>query len=280
MADIDISPKPTKPPARARKAEEAPISTLLFGTSNSGKTRTIAELLMRGEYIFMLHCGLGGPGTKTIREYLATRVSGPAKVQSIMDEQFRWFKPRDVEDLQEFSEEGLPWIKGALADDDFCDKLSVLVIEEFNSAQSMYERSLTPTEGRIPRQSMTKKADKDAGSSGAYAHYGDLKMGTEYFIDGIFQIPLKQVWTCHESHNVQAINKAGDLGPWLQTKAVLGLVGAVTYSVRTFHKPVGYGKYTYLYQFAESPYNKAQIEGCPTEMPAEPAKLWDLLDPK
>ena len=271
---------------KAKTADESPSAVLLWGATGSGKTRTIAELIRRGETIIMLHFGLGLPGVKTIKSYLRTFYE-QTKMQALIDERFRQVKISSATIFDDLTSKGLDWIENPILKDepDFFSALTCLVVEEFNGAQGLYERDLVPTKGTIPRQTLTRKADESTGSDGSYGHYANLKMGTEYIVSQMLEIPLKHVWTCHENSNLQAVNKSGDLGPWIQTRAVIGFVGAFAYSIRTkVKRPIGKvaagtpnGGYVYNYGFRESIFSKAQIENCPSEMPADPSKLWDMI---
>ena len=261
---------------------KTPASVLLFGSPGSGKTRTIAELLMRDEVILMLHCGLGLPGESAIREYLRSRLSSEEAAEKRIREQLRLVRVDNIDKLSKLSNEKLEWIEKVLKNEkDFLTSLTTLVVEEFNGAQSTIERYLVPMIGGFPRQTKIRTRDVEAGTEGTYGHYADLKMITEYVTTELLSIPLRQVWTAHESAKLKAVNDVGDLGPWIQTKAVIGLVGAFSFCVRTKVKRGFLNEPDkYLYGFKDSIFTKAQKEGCPPEMDADPIKLWDLIEGK
>ena len=261
---------------------KTPVAVLLFGSPGSGKTRTVAELLMRDEVLLMLHCGLGLPGESAIRNYLRTRLSSEEAVEKQIKERLRIVRVDNIDKLSKLSNNGLAWIEDVLKNEkDFLTSLTTLVVEEFNGAQSTIERYLVPMIEGFPRQTKTRTRDTDAGTEGTYGHYADLKMITEYVTTKLLSIPLRQVWTAHESAKLKAVNDVGDLGPWIQTKAVIGLVGAFSFCIRTkvkrgvFKEPD-----KYLYGFKDSIFTKAQKEGCPPEMDADPIELWNLIEGK
>ena len=262
---------------RAKKAEDIKPAVLLFGAPGSGKTRTIAELLNREKYVLMLHFGFGSPGTKTIREYLSAQKKDPWK---LMNKHFRVIHMNHQDKISELCKYGFDWIKAVLeGDEDFLENLEFLIIEEFNSAQSTYERSLVPemADG-IPRM---KEAKDDA-----WGHYGNLKMGTEFLIFKLMQLPLHHVWTAHEDSNPKHVTANDGIAPWIQTNALVGFMGAFPFAVRTCRvkrkfKPAGSTQEEtgnkYYYRLAGETYTKAQIENCPPRISAEPAKLWDMI---
>ena len=266
----------------AKPLGKFPPAVLLFGSPGSGKTRTIAELLVRDEVILMLHCGLGLPGESAIREYLRSRLSSEEAAEKLIRERLRLVRIDNIDKLSKLANGKLEWINEVLKNErDFLTSLTTLVVEEFNGAQSTIERYLVPMIDGLPRQTKIRKRDTDAGTEGTYGHYADLKMITEYIVTELLSIPLRQVWTAHESAKLKAVNDAGDLGPWIQTKAVIGLVGAFSFCVRTkIKRGVFKDPDKYLYGFKDSIFTKAQKEGCPPEMDADPIALWDMIEGK
>ena len=275
---IDLTaPKPKS--LKAQKAEESPSTVLLWGAPGSGKTRTIAELLMRGEYIFMLHCGIGHTGVRTIKEYLRTRVSSEKTVSSILDERFRHVKVQEALSFAGLAEQGQEWLKKTINNDEFFTRLSVIAVEEFNTLQSKYEQYLVPNPEGIPRQTLTRKSSA-VSDSDSYGHYANIKMATEFLVSKTLELPYKHVWTAHENSNIKALSDSGDLGPWIQTRAVIAFVAAFPFSIRT-RKQKAIAKKDdekYFYTFKGSPFMKAQIENCPNEIKADPKELWRMID--
>ena len=261
---------------------KTPAAVLLFGSPGSGKTRTIAELLMRDEVLLMLHCGLGLSGESAIREYLRTRLSTEEAAEKLIRERLRLVRIDNINKLSGVTNKKLEWIEAVLRNErDFLTSLTTLVVEEFNGAQGTIERNLVPMIDGFPRQTKTRTKDVEAGTEGTYGHYADLKMITEYVTTELLSIPLRQVWSAHENAKLKAVSDVGDLGPWIQTKAVIGLVGAFSFCVRTKIKRGVLGEPDkYLYGFKDSIFTKAQKEGCPAEMKADPIKLWDLIEGK
>ena len=266
----------------AKPLDKTPASILLFGSPGSGKTRTVAELLMRDEVILMLHCGLGLPGENAIREYLRSRLSTEEAAENCIRERLRIVRIDNIDKLNKLTNKGLEWIETVLKNEkNFLTSLTTMVVEEFNGAQGTIERYLVPMVGGFPRQTKTRTRDADAGTEGTYGHYADLKMITEYATTKLLSIPLRQVWTAHENAKLKAVSDVGDLGPWIQTKAVIGLVGAFSFCIRTKVKRGVLGEPDkYLYGFRDSIFTKAQKEGCPAEMEADPIKLWNLIEGK
>ena len=268
----------SKSPRRPRQRKPNP-RFLLFGGTGSGKTRTIAELLRRGEKVMMLHCGLGPPGVKTIREYLTVKHDAMS-ADEIIRNQFRQVRITNIETLSDLALRGIGWIEASLKDEPkFFKSLDTLVIEEFNGAQGLYERYIVPMEDGFPRQTMTRVADESKGSDGSYGHYANIKMATEYLVSTILELPLKHIWTTHESQKLKALRDSGDIGPLIQTRAVVGLVGAFPFSIRVRREQPMFdsGGYEYFYSFKDGPFTKAQLESCPDEMKADPEKLWNLI---
>ena len=272
---------------RAKKAKDLKLAVLLFGEPGAGKTRTVAELINRGKYVLILHCGLGTPGTRTIREYLQTKGKDPDEVTS---EYLRIIHINDIQQIEEICKFGFGWIKAILEDEpEFLQKLNFLVVEEFNSAQGIYERSLVPTINGLPRSTEAKEYDKKEGKEGTYGHYANLKMGTEYLIFKLMGIPIDQVWTAHEDNDQKHIEKNSGVAPWIQTRALVGFMGAFPFAIRVCkrkqgYKPAGQEKSVketaqdrYLYRLSGETYTKAQIENCPPRMSANPVKLWDTI---
>ena len=266
---------PVKLDFRAETIKEAKRGVLLFGSPGSGKTRTIAELLLRGEQLFMLHCGLGPPGTDALESYLEHRL-GVSEAQALITAKFRQFRISSPALLSALTKDKLDFIRRVCNDDKWLSGLTCLIVEEFNGAQGMYERELVPHDGGIPKPSRIRK---EKGGDDSYSHYANLKMGTEYIVDQLLSIPYKQVWTAHVSNNA---GSEGEVGPWIQTKALLGFAGAFSFCVHLERRRDPFIKpprepFTYWYDFKGSKYAKARVEGCPYEMKAEPGALWDLI---
>ena len=282
MPKLKVKEQITK--IRAKKAKDTRLAVLLFGEPGSGKTRTVAELINRERYVLILHCGLGMPGIKTIKAYLQAKGRNPDEVT---DEYLRIIHITNEEQVKEICKYGVKWIHTVLEDDqEFLSKLDLLVIEEFNGAQGIYERSLVPEIGGIPRQTEVRVHDKDKGAEGTYGHYANLKMGTEYIIFKLMGLPFDQVWTAHEDADQKHIEKNSGIAPWVQTRALVGFMGAFPFSIRTCKakkgfKPAGQTQSVeadkYFYRLAGEMYTKAQIENCPPRIGADPAKLWDLI---
>ena len=275
---LDLSkPNPT---IKNRQHRPKPRSTLLFGAAGSGKSRTVAELMMRDEVLFMFHCGLGAASEETFESYLAARLGSLDDALELIARNLRMFEVNSPAELGAICKDPTNFLRNYIADETFFTRLTTVVVEEFNGAQGLYERELTPVgNSGLPQQTLSRKADKSSGSDGSYGHYANIKMGTEYLTSKFMLLPYKHVWTAHETINAAG---EGELGPMVQTKAINGFVGAFSFSIHLERERDKFaGKeddpYTYWYNFKNSKYSKARIENCPHRLKADPAELWDLI---
>ena len=279
----------SKTPKARRKAEEISDrlgAVLAIGPPGAGKTRLIGELLLRNHTILLIHCGLGAPGTDTIRSYLQAKV-GDNKASELLKGNFRQFWVQDSEELLEIGNEKWPRIKEMFDDtpenQSYLSKVDHLVIEELNSGQSMYEMDTVPKEKGIPNPTAVNDTE-----GAAFGHFRRLEMSSNWITKGLMRIesphrPLRIVVTAHESDKVKCFSSTGHTGPAMATKAAGALVGACSYVFGCKRvdglssKTVPTWKYTFS---ASNALFRMRGEGWPVFMTADPAVLWDCIEGK
>lgn len=266
---------------KASPGTDEPPTVCLYGNSGTGKTRLIAQLLLRGEVVYMLHFGRGRTGTMTIRSLLYNAL-GMEKGKALMESNFRQIRITETAQVVKLCETGWDALKDTVDDPDFLDRVTFLAFEEINTLQSRYEYNLTPKKDGIPRITGTRKKDDD-GQSGSFGHFGDLKMGTEWVVEKLLLVHppdrlVGHVWTFHEGI-VKQMDESGITGPAIQTKAVLGIMGAFDFLIQLKLSRAVLGsedKYTFELRSAKA-LTKVRGENWPASMEAQPAELWEAI---
>lgn len=264
-------------------------SILLVGRLGTGKTRVIAEALNRNQHVLMIHCGLGEPGTPTLLSYLEKTLGSEEKARTRLDTHFRQYWAQSSEEIIEICNHRWEAIAEILADDpDFLTKVNLLVFEELNMGQTLYELDIVPKEKGVPQPS---QATSKGGSGDSFAHYHDLQAFTQWTIQGLMrtssphQKDFRILITTHESKKVDRAKGAdtGLTGPALQTTAAVALVSACSYAIGC-EREDGLTKKappTFWYvTSANSSLMRIRGEGWPKRFVADPVILWDLIERK
>lgn len=286
--------KSTKKPRRKATKATTNTSILIVGKTGTGKTRLIAEYVRRGFYTFMIHCGFGEPGTVTIREYIASTLKGTnqerdAKAQEHLDKYFRQFWLQNSEELIDIINSGWSAIEEILDDPEFVKNLKIIVFEEVNHGQNMFEMDIVPKEGGVPKPTLVSVAGEGEGKS--YGHFRNLQMFSHHFVARMMRIGMpdhsyiKIIITAHESDKINRAKGAatGDEGPAFATTAANALVAACSYAFG-LGMELGISKNsppTYWVHFKKNnALYRIRAEGWPRKMKVDPKVLVDLIERK
>lgn len=261
-----------RPPGALSPVDLAVVKrdVFLYGEPGSGKTWTFGPLIAEFDLkILVIHCGIGGHGMLSVRDYLASRGCPEkygANVRVLEPETFAWV--RWLADSWDNLVSPFP-----TEDAEFFNNLDLLVVEELNGLQYMWTREYLG------------EAD-EPDEKERFAFYGGLKSATERIFQSFIRLrpsgrPISHWFTTHENPNktIEAggETREGRLAPDITGRAVNLMSEAVDFLIRTAKVPRNPNRpedgIVYAYQYGTSDMDKVR-GNYPASGPADPVKLW------